>query len=521
MIHAPAGAAAPAMAFILENEADTRHLAQDIAALLSVGDLVALSGDLGVGKSVMARAMVRYLAGDPALEVPSPTFALRIDHDLAAMRIAHIDLYRLVDADEAIEIGLEEVLADGSALVEWPDRLPPLGAAARLDIAIRDLPDAAHAADRSDSRRRHVSLAGGPAWRARLARLQGVRRLLQRTGWADAERCHVTGDVSGRSYRRLRRGAQSRIVMDSPPRAEGPADCNGLSFEAATRRAMDVRPFVAIAGALRAGGFHAPQIHAEDLANGLLMLEDLGSDGIVDDEGNPISQRYEAAIDVLAAMHARSWPDSLALPDGGSYDLPPYDLRAYLAEVALFANRFAGARGRPPMDAGTRAGFLNAWAALLEPVAHRRDCWVLLDYHSPNLLWLAGDGGSPPAMARIGILDFQDALLGCCAYDVASLAQDARAPVSAELESALKRRYVSARKQADSHFDSDAFEITYCILATQRLTKVLGAFARLEQQGKERYAKYIPHALGVLKRNLRHKAMAPVQRYYEPYIRND
>ncbi len=510
------------VAITVESEAETRRLAQDIAALLRAGDLVTLSGDLGVGKSALARGIIRYWAGDPDFEVPSPTFAVRIDYDLPGLQIAHADLYRLLDVDDIAEIGLDDALSVGAVLVEWPERLVPAEGTARLDISIAETAGGTASPETDQLNRRVVTLAPGFDWRPRLQRLVAMRRFMAKAGWEDAERRHVAGDVSGRAYRRLVRNAETRIVMDSPPRVESPPDQGGLSFEAATRRAMDIRPFIAIDEALRTSGFRAPEIHTADVENGLLVLEDLGSDAIVDAAGNPIPERYEAAIDVLAALHTRTWPRSLTLVDGSSYSLPPYDLRAFLAEIALFADWHAGRFGRPEMADRTRAGFLGAWSELLAPYADMRESWVLLDYHSPNLLWLpprsGRKAGSHSGVQRIGILDFQDTLLGCCAYDVASLAQDARAPVSVELQAALRARYVTNRKSQDSLFDSDAFHRAFTVLGTQRLTKVIGAFSRLQCHGNQGYERYIPIAQAALMQNLEQPVMAPIRGYYNAYF---
>src|SRR4051812_43880433 len=107
----------------LSDEAATIRLGEDIAAVLRHGDLVAISGGLGAGKTTFARALIRALAGDPELEVPSPTFPLRLDHPLPRLPIIHADLYRLEDSAELAEIGLDEGLNEAAVLVEWPERL--------------------------------------------------------------------------------------------------------------------------------------------------------------------------------------------------------------------------------------------------------------------------------------------------------------------------------------------------------------------------------------------------------------
>ncbi len=111
------------MSFISNSEADTERFAQQMAARLRRGDVLFLEGDLGMGKSVFARALIRSLTGDPGLDVPSPTFTLVQTYDTEKGPLWHFDLYRIKDPDEIWELGWEEALGGGIILVEWPSRL--------------------------------------------------------------------------------------------------------------------------------------------------------------------------------------------------------------------------------------------------------------------------------------------------------------------------------------------------------------------------------------------------------------
>jgi tRNA threonylcarbamoyl adenosine modification protein YjeE len=118
----------------LPNEQATAKLAVDLSAALEPGDLITLSGDLGAGKTTFARALIRYLADDPAIEVPSPTFTLMQTYDLARLPLVHADLYRVAGSSELAELGFDDLPEGAVVLLEWPDRaggyLPPN----RLDI---------------------------------------------------------------------------------------------------------------------------------------------------------------------------------------------------------------------------------------------------------------------------------------------------------------------------------------------------------------------------------------------------
>ena len=127
-------------ALALPNEAATAHLMADLALLIGAGDVITLSGDLGAGKTAAARAMIRYLAGDNAIEVPSPTFTLAQTYDLPPFPLVHADLYRVNDPLELEEIGLSPLPEGTVALIEWPERAPDALPADRIDIALSHRP---------------------------------------------------------------------------------------------------------------------------------------------------------------------------------------------------------------------------------------------------------------------------------------------------------------------------------------------------------------------------------------------
>ncbi len=140
---------------------------------------------------------------------------------------------------------------------------------------------------------------------------------------------------------------------------------------------------------------------------------------------------------------------------------------------------------------------------------------MLRDFHSPNLLWLP----DRKDIARLGILDFQDAVMGPPAYDVASLLQDARVDVPEEVEVALLGRYVRARRAADADFNPAAFIRSYVTLAAQRASKILGIFARLDvRDGKPQYLRHMPRISGYLLRSLGHPSLEPLNEWYSRHV---
>jgi tRNA threonylcarbamoyl adenosine modification protein YjeE len=492
----------------LSNETATAHLMADLALLIGPGDVITLSGDLGAGKTAAARAMIRYLAGDETIEVPSPTFTLAQTYDLPAFPLVHADLYRINDASELEEIGLSPLPEGTVALIEWPERAPDALPADRIDIALNHRP-----ALGSSARAAEITGHGNAA--AQVARLRTLRQFLDGAGYADAKRQRMPGDASTRSYARLVRDDGVVILMNSPRRPDGPAIYDGKSYSAAVHLAEDVKPFVAIAGGLRERGFSAPAIHHADLDQGFLITEDFGFEGFIEgDPPAPIPERYEAATDVLAALHRQSLPEILPLAPQMTYAIPTFDNDALLVEVGLMLEWYLPDRGVEP-NSTLRAEFVTMWRDLLGKTAAAARTWVMRDFHSPNLIWL----GERSDTARVGVIDFQDAVLGHAAYDLVSLLQDARIDVPEQLELTLLTRYIKARRAADEGFDPAGFAELYAIMSAQRNTRLLGTFARLNRRdGKPQYLRHQPRIWTYLSRSLAHPTLSRFRDWYGTHV---
>ncbi|HEY4920416.1 MAG TPA: tRNA (adenosine(37)-N6)-threonylcarbamoyltransferase complex ATPase subunit type 1 TsaE [Xanthobacteraceae bacterium] len=493
---------------VLANEEALHRLVKDVAIALEPGDLITLSGDLGAGKTTFARALIRHLAGDAAAEVPSPTFTLMQAYDLPRFPLVHADLYRVSGSSELAELGFDDLPPLAVILLEWPDRaagfLPP----DRLDIAITLAPQLG-------PEHRNLRITGYGTFAPRAERLAAARRFLDASDYGEAERERVAGDASARSYERLTLGSRRAILMNSPRRPDGPPVRNGAPYSAIAHLAEDIKPFVALAKGLHERGFSVPTIYAADLDEGFLILEDLGSEGVLEgDPPAPIGHRYQTAVDALIALHKLNLPDSLPVAPPLDHRIPPYDLGALLIEVELLPDWYMPHRGAPPAP-GAREDYLGLWREALAPVLDVRPTWVLRDFHSPNLLWLPDRAG----IARLGLLDFQDALMGPPAYDLASLLQDARVDVPEEMEIELLGRYVRARREADEEFDIAGFVRLYSTLAAQRASKILGIFARLDRRdGKPQYLRHLPRVWNYLQRSLAHPALAPLDAWYKANV---
>ena len=219
-----------------------------------------------------------------------------------------------------------------------------------------------------------------------------------------------------------------------------------------------------------------------DPARGLVLLEDLGDDLFArlcarDPRREP--ELYAAAVDLLADLQRRPPPGA----DGG-WAPPPYDLAFLLREARLVLEWYLpAATGRAVPD-DLAAEYEALAAAALAPVLAAPPVAVLRDYHAENLIWLPGRAGH----ARVGMLDYQDMLLGHPAYDLVSLLEDARRDTSPALRAAMRARYLAA-----SGAEPEAFGHAAAVLAAQRNLKILGLFTRLARRdGKPRYLGHLP-----------------------------
>ena len=328
-----------------------------------------------------------------------------------------------------------------------------------------------------------------PTWRE-MSGLAGSERRRQRAdfvrgvGWGDADERLLAGDASFRRYFRLQRRTERAVVMDAPPPNE------------------DVRPFVRIGRHLTALGLSAPEILAIDETNGFLLLEDLGDDTFtrVLAAGGDEACLYRRATDVLVALY-----------DAGDRALLP-GLNVYLGETLIDAAMLLAewylpaAAGRPATDE-EMADYRSAWRACLANLPEMPSTLMLRDYHRDNLVWLP----ARPGVKACGLLDFQDAQEGHCAYDLASLLEDARRNVSPAVQDACIEHYL-----AETGLDRRDFATGFALMAAQRHARIIGLFIRLAQRdGKRDYLGYLPHVWRLFDGALNHEALTPLRAWID------
>ena len=450
----------------------TEDLARVLAGGLQAGDSLLLEGPIGAGKSHLARALIRSRLGNPSEEVPSPSFTL-VQTYPGDPPIWHADLYRLGHPDEVLELGLDAAFETDITLVEWPDRLGRDAPADAIRVAL---------APAGEGRRATIRLSGREALAVALREF-ALALFLARCGWAAAEREPLAGDASGRRFTRLRRADRTAVLLDNPP---------GLADR--------VDDYVKIGRHLRRIGLSAPEIFAEDLANGFLLLEDLGDDLLsrrLMTRPQEEAALYALACDALVQMQAAPAPDGL--PNLSAEDW---------AEAALLALSFyvRGATGQTPDPGPLRAALVQALRAFGDGprvLIHR-------DYFMGNLLLLPR-----PGTAALGLVDFQSGQLGQPVYDLVSLLQDARRDVAPAVEAATKARFATITGAGPQ------FQAAYAVWGVQRALRILGIFARLcLVEGRPAYLDHLPRVMRDLRRNLAHPGLEKLDRLCEGLLPN-
>ncbi len=318
-------------------------------------------------------------------------------------------------------------------------------------------------------------------------RLQMRNDFIQSSGWANAQVTTVAGDASNRSYERLINSTgHSVILMNAPPEKD-----------------ENVRPFVQILNVLRDNGLAAPELLRADIENGFLLLEDLGNDlfsQVCKTNPDVEPTLYRASIDVLLKLHKIKTPQNIA----------PYNLATYLREADLITDWYIpSATGRAVKKASIEA-YRNEISTACNRIHNTDSVLVLRDYHAENLLWLTEREG----LKKVGLLDFQDALIGHPAYDLVSLLEDARRDTPKQLQTDMKAYFIQ-----NSDVDPEHFNYAYATIGAQRNLKIIGIFARLcVRDTKPQYVDLIPRVWAHLQHDLSHPNLKSLKNWVDTNV---
>jgi N-acetylmuramate 1-kinase len=482
----------------LADEAATRGLAETLSLWARPGLVVALSGDLGTGKSAFARAFIAALfKPGEATDIPSPTFTLVQSYTETRVPLFHADLYRLGSAAEIEDLGLAEMAQSHVGLVEWADKLTrPLS------------PDTLAIRLSGYGASRDVVLDASGAWVSILARNALLSGFVGEAAFAGGNRVFFEGDASARRYETVMHEGARVLLMDMPVRPDGPPVKHGKPYSQIAHLAEGITSVIAINRHLVSLGYSAPRVLREDIANGLALIEPLGDRvyGKMMLEGADMREPLEEAAAVLVNMIQHEWPTLPQAVRGVVHQMNAYDSEAQLIEVDLLPSWYIPHVRGVNATEEQKQSFADAWGKVLPLAVPAKPVWAIRDYHSPNLIWIPERVG----MKRVGIIDSQDAVMGHPAYDLVSLGQDARVDVSPALEAHVFEHYCKLRSRMGG-FNRPEFETAYAVLGAQRTSKILGIFARLNKRdGKPGYLRHLPRMKRYFAKNLAHPALKPV-----------
>ena len=317
---------------------------------------------------------------------------------------------------------------------------------------------------------------------------------LAKAGWGLATIKTVeamAGDASTKSFHRIiKKNGACAILMHMP------LDDSTYSSEA--HLAQNCQPFLTIGAWLARQNLSVPKVLFADVTSGLILLEDFGN--------LPYQPHHiSIAIDILLHLHQQETPRHIACAHG-TFKLPHFTEDIYVKEPSLFVEWFLPYQ-HIHLDDSARQSFIDFWRQSWAAANQDAPKIMLRDYHSPNFIHLP----DRDHLRQIGILDYQDALLGTPLYDLVSLTQDARIDMSEAEERAALSRYRRARAVDDA---------AYALLGAQRAMKVLGIFVRFaKQDGKSGYLKHMARVLAYLRRNLRHEVCAPLNMWLQRHAR--
>jgi N-acetylmuramate 1-kinase len=347
-----------------------------------------------------------------------------------------------------------------------------------------------------------------------------IARVIAQAGFEGAIRDPLAQDASTRSYERIFHGDRSAILMKAPPGNEGanppcPPEADeetrkALGWNALSRLAASrVEAFVAVGDHLAANGFSAPQTLAVDAQSGVAVIEDLGNDlyaNVIAEGRADEVVLYAAAGQTLAALHAITPPAALPSPLG-PWPILDFDAIALRENADLFVVYTPKFLGAPTLGDAQLAEWTSIRDDLIGEILTQPRAFTLRDYHAENILWLPQRNG----IARVGLLDFQDAVHGYRAWDFAMLLHDARRDVSPAAHSAAVRAYLDATGASEEDFAREL-----AIQGAINALRILGIFARLVgRDGKQRYRDFMPREAGHLASVMGHPRLKDLKNWVD------
>lgn len=343
---------------------------------------------------------------------------------------------------------------------------------------------------------------------------------IEKAGMKGATRIRMMDDASTRSYERLECNGKKAILMKAPKGNEDPPcpiDANNeqrleLGWNAASRLASSrVEAFVAIANFLRSIGFSTPEIYSSDCENGVAIIEDLGNDlyaEILKADPKQENELYTEAGLLLAKLHNTEIPNQMDSPIE-PWPILDFDALALSVNIDLFVNWVPKFLGLEDYSQDALAAWAEIRSNLVGQILTHPRAFTLRDYHAENMLWLPERDG----LGRIGLLDFQDAVLGYRAWDFSMLLHDARRDVSKNAHEAAIKAYVNA-----NGFNEAQLRNEIDLQGAANILRIIGIFSRLVYRDKkEKYRAFMPRMVGHLNEVLQNPALSRLKNWIDEF----
>ena len=447
-----------------------------IAPIFEKGDLLALNGEIGSGKTTLTKHLINYLTATRIDEINSPTYNLCQTYSNEDLIISHYDFYRLDYLQEIEELDINDSIKNNFTIIEWANKFSSILPKDHIEIQIDN---------KSDKREYKILFHGEYA--KKIAGHKNRLSFLSNSNLNIKKITNMRGDASKRKYFRVNDGKENFVLMDA---SEDSIKKNTTS--------KTITDFIIFRQYLEDIGLRVPKIYEFDIQKQLILEEDLGLT-TYDELYSKLSFQdlINPAIESLLILVHSNYKNINDL-DGKAFEPQNFDEKVFINESKIFIDYYWPYVKNSICPEEEKYEFLSIIENIYSDLSTDKTL-VLRDYHSPNLHYLQNEKGHK----KCALIDFQDALLGHPLYDLVSLAQDARFTISEDQERYIVDTFKDKFLFNDFQLSKSSFNEQYKILAIQRSLKILGIFARLSLlEGKNNYIIHMPRVLDYIRRSM-------------------
>ena len=464
--------------YISRNLSDLEELAKELTPLLTQGCLMTLNGQIGTGKTTLAKLLINNLTQTPHEDIVSPTFNLYHTYSSDNLEIAHYDFYRIESEMELLEIDLSESLTDKVCIIEWANKFKDLLPKDRIEISIKFI----------KNEREYIIRPLGK-FREVVSSRNKIENFLCDLDINFTELQRLPGDASKRKYYRVTGSNNTMILMDAAQKSD---------IKSKTGLTNGIDDFIKIQEYLDSIDVRVPKLIETNKIDNIILEEDLGEycyKDILTKEN--YQELYDPAIQTLIHISNIKHPKNISMNSNPHY-IKEFDLDIYLNEAEIFIDYYWPFVNGNLCSVDKKQEFRDIMGELYSNLTHDKTL-MLRDFHSPNLLFLDNEN----AFRKCAVIDFQDALFGHPLYDLVSLINDARITIDVYQEKYLIELYKKDFSFHNVQFDSSSFMQQYHILGVQRSIKILGIFARLAiLENNKDYIVHMPRVISYIKRTM-------------------